>query len=59
MSKYKKRQPNPKNKDRYGGAKDRLYSSTDCLSTIFEFLTAWKALKFQRLSFRFYHRIVP
>ena len=59
MSKYMKRQPNPKHKDTYGGAKDRLYSSNDCLYSIFEFLTAWKALKFQKLSWRFYHKIVP
>ena len=49
-----------KNKASYFlGARDKLYRSNDCLTYIFEFLTAWKVLKFQKLSWRFYHKIVP
>jgi hypothetical protein len=49
-----------KNKASYfKGAKDKLYRSNDCMAYIFEFLTPWKVLKFQQLSWRFYHRIVP
>ena len=59
MSKYIKKTKIDKNKDGYGGAKARLYHSNDCLSVIFEFLTMKKCLRFQRLAWRFYHKIVP
>ena len=49
-----------KSKDKFHkGASDRLASSCDCMYMIMSFLQAWKVLKLQRLSWRFYHKIVP